>query len=163
MGKRDQSDEAYVISLCDQVLGQTAERQKRFPFLIGDPGPSGRCAKLPVDAYYPSLALVVEYREEQHSGPVAHFDKPWKLTVSGVHRGEQRKIYDERRRQVLPANGIRLVEIECSALAHDSRMRLLRKPEDDRRVIQDLLEAAGVEFIPENGGGPGVRLKKARE
>jgi ribosome-binding protein aMBF1 (putative translation factor) len=28
-------------------------------------------------------------------------------------------------------------------------------------AIQRTLEAAGVEFIPENGGGAGVRLKKA--
>ncbi len=27
-------------------------------------------------------------------------------------------------------------------------------------AIVDVLEAAGVEFIPENGGGPGVRLRK---
>ena len=27
-------------------------------------------------------------------------------------------------------------------------------------AIQNVLETAGVEFIPENGGGPGVRLKK---
>jgi transcriptional regulator with XRE-family HTH domain len=26
--------------------------------------------------------------------------------------------------------------------------------------IEEALEAAGVEFIPENGGGPGVRIKK---
>jgi hypothetical protein len=32
----------------------------------------------------------------------------------------------------------------------------------DRAVaaIRAALEAAGVEFIPENGGGPGVRLRK---
>lgn len=28
-------------------------------------------------------------------------------------------------------------------------------------ALRAALEAAGVEFIPENGGGPGVRLKKA--
>ncbi|TGT35702.1 helix-turn-helix domain-containing protein [Mesorhizobium sp. M8A.F.Ca.ET.165.01.1.1] len=28
------------------------------------------------------------------------------------------------------------------------------------RAIQAALEAAGVEFIPENGGGAGVRLRK---
>lgn len=27
-------------------------------------------------------------------------------------------------------------------------------------VIQRALETAGVQFIPENGGGPGVRLRK---
>ncbi len=29
-------------------------------------------------------------------------------------------------------------------------------------AIRSALEAAGVEFIPENGGGPGVRLKKSQ-
>jgi transcriptional regulator with XRE-family HTH domain len=29
-------------------------------------------------------------------------------------------------------------------------------------AIQHVLEAAGVEFIAENGGGPGVRLRKAK-
>jgi transcriptional regulator with XRE-family HTH domain len=29
-------------------------------------------------------------------------------------------------------------------------------------AIRSALEAAGVEFIAENGGGPGVRLRKAR-
>jgi len=29
-------------------------------------------------------------------------------------------------------------------------------------VIRQALEAAGVEFIDENGGGPGVRLKKSQ-
>jgi transcriptional regulator with XRE-family HTH domain len=28
-------------------------------------------------------------------------------------------------------------------------------------AIRAALEAAGVEFIPENGGGPGVRLRKS--
>ena len=29
-------------------------------------------------------------------------------------------------------------------------------------AMQRALEAAGVEFIPENGGGPGVRLRKVQ-
>ena len=33
--------------------------------------------------------------------------------------------------------------------------------DDARAKLQRALEAAGVEFIDENGGGPGVRLKKA--
>jgi hypothetical protein len=32
----------------------------------------------------------------------------------------------------------------------------------DLSVIQRALEAAGVEFIAENGGGAGVRLRKAK-
>ena len=63
-------DERYIIDLCDRVLGLTAERQRRFSFLIGDPDARGRCRALPVDAYYPSLELAVEFRERQHSEPV---------------------------------------------------------------------------------------------
>jgi hypothetical protein len=29
-------------------------------------------------------------------------------------------------------------------------------------AVRSALEAAGVEFIAENGGGPGVRLRKAK-
>lgn len=37
-------------------------------------------------------------------------------------------------------------------------------PSDATEKIAAALEAAGVEFIPENGGGAGVRLrKKAKE
>ena len=32
--------------------------------------------------------------------------------------------------------------------------------EDVRDAVQGALEKAGVEFIPENGGGAGVRMKK---
>lgn len=57
-------DEAYIVDLCDELLGCRAQRQHRFPFLCGD---SGRC--LPVDAFYAGLNLVIEYRERQHSKP----------------------------------------------------------------------------------------------
>ena len=44
----------------------------------------------------------------------------------------------------------------------------MRKPamgwplEDREAVIRVVLEEAGIEFIAENGGGPGVRLRAAR-
>jgi hypothetical protein len=38
------------------------------------------------------LWSVVEYREPQHDRRVAHFDKPERVTVSGVHRGIQRAL-----------------------------------------------------------------------
>ena len=36
----------------------------------------------------------------------------------------------------------------------------LRVSDDARTKLQKALEIAGVEFIDENGGGPGVRLRK---
>ena len=88
MASRKNSDEHYVIDLCDEILGLKASRQHTFDFLRGD-GEPGR--KLPVDAYYPNLKLVVEYKERQHTESVAFFNK--KTTVSGVSHDEQRRIY----------------------------------------------------------------------
>ncbi|HML51996.1 MAG TPA: hypothetical protein PKD84_11425 [Propionicimonas sp.] len=89
---RECSDEYYVLDLVDEALGEKALRQHRFDWLLGDPGKSGRRDKLPVDGYWPRANIVVEYREFQHERPVPHFDKPDRLTVSGV----QRAFYDTR-------------------------------------------------------------------
>jgi hypothetical protein len=138
--KQSNSDESYVIDLCDGALGLKASRQHRFDFLLGDPSPNGKSVKLPVDAYYESVSLVVEYRELQHSESVSFFDKADKVTVSGVHRGEQRRIYDERRRAVLPQNGISLVEISYSDFQFDSKKRIIRDREKDLIVIKRKLD-----------------------
>ena len=130
-GRSGRSDEDYVIGLCDEILGRPSRRQHRFPFLRGDARTT-----LPVDAYYPDLKLVVEYRERQHTQSVPHFDKPHQLTASGVPRGEQRRLYDQRRRDVLPQWGIGLVEIDFRDLAHRPNGRLVRDLIADRPVIE---------------------------
>ena len=109
MASRTLSDETYVIDLCDEVLGTAALRQHRFDFLRGDAGPGKQGTRLPVDAYYPELQLVVEYCERQHTEAIPIMDR--RMTVSGVDRGTQRAIYDQRRRDVLPQHGIELVEL----------------------------------------------------
>jgi hypothetical protein len=138
-GGRSDSDEAYVVDLCDEVLGERASRQHRFPWLLGDPGRSGSRVALPVDAFYEAHKLVVEYRERQHDEPVAHFDKPDRLTVSGVHRGEQRRLYDRRREELIPANGLRLVVVRPSDLASTSNGRLRRDRTPDLEKVRQLL------------------------
>ena len=80
-------DESYIIDLCDRVLGHVGSRQHRFPFLVGDRG-----TMLPVDAYYAQLNLVIEYHERQHDEAIKFFDKPERLTCSGVPRSRQREI-----------------------------------------------------------------------
>jgi hypothetical protein len=130
------SDEYYIIDLCDKVLGLRATRQHRFPFLLGDRGKTGRCTKLPVDAYYHEHQLVIEYRERQHSEPVQIMDR--KPTISGCFRGEQRRLYDERRRQILPEHGLTLVELDYSLFLHDKRKCLIRR-ESDEDVVRSKL------------------------
>jgi hypothetical protein len=135
---RENSDEHYIIGLCDEVLGEKASRQHCFDFLRGDACenfPLGK--KLPVDAYYDSLNLVVEYYERQHTESVEHFNK--KQTVSGVTRDEQRRIYDERRKRVLPEHGIDLVVLSYTDFKHDNRKRLVRDKKADLETIEQKL------------------------
>ncbi|WP_254047422.1 hypothetical protein [Streptomyces aureus] len=128
-----------MVGLCNQVLGETALTQHKFGWLLGDPGTSGRQARLPVDAYWPGHRLVVEYRELQHDQAMPHFDKPHRMTVSGVHRGEQRALYDSRRDTEIPAHGLRLVVIRPADLDADGRGRLHRSEEADLAALRELL------------------------
>ena len=139
---RRQREAAYVLDRIDLLLGRPGLREHRFDWLRGDPGPSGRTAALPVDGYWPDLGLVVEVYERQHDHPVRHFDKPDKLTVSGVHRGEQRRIYDQRRRALVPARGYALLIVRTTQLTVDRRGRLLRESEKDDALLRGLLDAA---------------------
>jgi hypothetical protein len=138
--KTTDKDEKYVIDLCDKILKLTSSRQHKFDFLLGDKNTNGSQAKLPVDSFYQELGLVIEYRERQHTERVSFFDKPDKVTVSGVDRGEQRKIYDERRRKFLPENGIDLIEISYSDLVHGSQKRLTRDKEKDEKILREILK-----------------------
>lgn len=133
--RRTASDEYYVIGLCNEALGLKGEQQYKFPFLLGD---SGRA--LPVDAYYPELNLVVEYYERQHTEEVKFFNR--RMTVSGVSRGEQRKIYDERRRTELPKHGIKLVVISFTDFG--TSKTLLRNHDADLEVVKRILKKNGI-------------------
>lgn len=128
---RVNSDEYYVINLCNEVLGREASKQHKFDFLKGD---SGR--RLPVDAFYQDLNLVVEYCESQHTESVPFFDR--KETVSGVSRGEQRKLYDERRRNILPEHGIKLIEIHYSDFGEAKHIQ--RDYKKDKEIVRRLLK-----------------------
>ena len=136
---RETSDEYYVLDLCDHALGEGGRRQHRFDWLLGDPGKGGRCVPLPVDCYWPAANVVVEYRELQHNRPVAHFDKPDRVTVSGVHRGIQRALYDARRDEIIPAHGIALVVVTPTDLDATPRGRLRRNVDQDLPAIRQLL------------------------
>ena len=131
-------DEKYILDICDEVLTHKSCRQHRFPFLLGDPNKKGNRRKLPVDAFYPCLNLVIEYREKQHSEPVTLFDK--RETVSGCSRGAQRKIYDQRRREILPEHGIRLIEFSYDEFEYRGNKRLVRNERKDLELVRRKLQ-----------------------
>ena len=136
---RQHSDEAWIIDICDAELKCEGLRQHHFPFLLGDPGPSGRRAPLPVDAFYPDFSLVVEYHERQHTQRVNFFDE--RMTVSGVARGEQRRRYDDYRRTLLPQHGYRLVVFDYLEFETTSAGRLRRTSRDKDVVAAKLRES----------------------
>lgn len=133
--------EIYVIDLCDRILKLKSYRQHRFDFLKGDPNKQGRCALLPVDGYYPELNLVIEYHERQHSEAVPLFDK--RMTVSGITRDQQRRLYDQRRSEILPQHGIQLIVLSYTDFDHDSSKKILPSKGDEARIrnkIRQLLK-----------------------
>lgn len=133
VNKRANSDEAYILNICDEILNLKGLHQHRFDFLRGDSG-----TKLPVDIYYPTLKLVIEFREKQHTEEVAFFDK--RITFSGISRGEQRKRYDELRRTEIPKNGLDLIEFDYSEFGHTKGKRLLRNKVEDEKIIREKLK-----------------------
>jgi len=131
----------YVLDLVESLLGK-AERERRFAWCVGDvSAKTGRRAGLPFDAVWESRKLIVEVDEDQHRKATTHFDKPGKLTVSNVHRGEQRKLYDKHKRDAASKNGYTLVPISWSR-------RQRRRPDEDTEHVQRLLVAAGVDVLP---------------
>jgi hypothetical protein len=134
MAKRADSDEHYVLDLCDRVLASISHRQARFDWLRGDASPSsGRSTRLPVDGYWPMHSLIVEFQEKQHTESVPIFDR--RATVSGVPRGEQRRIYDQRKTELIPAHGLRLVVIHKSEF-EVRRDRIVRDQARDEGIVR---------------------------
>lgn len=142
------SDETYILDLCDEVLGQKAERQKRFDFLKGDPHKDGITrTKLPVDAYYPAYRLVIEFKESPRVSNVENFDNPNVTTVSGVSRREQRHLYDQRKATDLPKHGIKLVEIAFDMFKYDNQYKIVRNPKEDLLKVRELLSEASIDEV----------------
>ena len=65
-----------------------------------------------------------------------------RMTVSGVSRREQRKIYDERRRTELPKHGIKLVVISYTDFG--TTKSLLRNHDADLAVVKVVLKKNGI-------------------
>ena len=148
MPPRGESDEKYVLDLVARILAEPDYRwQHRFPTLLGDPGQDGKRRALPVDGYFPRHRLIVEYWEQQHSSPVPIMDEG--TTVSGVSRGHQRRLYDQRRQAWANANNMQLVILDHRGFETDKQGRLHRDPVRDQQIIAEALRAAGVLSAPQ--------------
>ena len=52
---------------------------------------------------------------------------------------DQRKIYDQRRREILPKQGIELIEISYDDFNYDNRKKIIRNKTADLEIVQKLL------------------------
>lgn len=137
---RKNSDEYYVLDLCDELLNEKAARQHTFDFLVGDVHQDGRTrTELPLDGYYYDLNLAIEYSEKQDSED-SKVDNPDKMTISGVRRAEQRKIYNRRKKEVLRKKEINFIEIKYKDFDFDDQSKLIRNKEKDTKVLKRILK-----------------------
>ncbi len=116
---------AEAFDLCDRIVGEPSRRRHFFGWLRAPEAP--RDQWLPVDAYYPGHRLVLVWRPAP--GP-----------------------NDELYRELVPAHGLRLLELTPAKIAGD-------RPEAERR-LRALLGAAGATPIaaaqrPPRGTRPG--------
>lgn len=125
------SDEHYVLTLCERIVGRKSLRAFSFDWLRADPDARGTRRKLPVDAYWPEHSIAAQY----YAGPII----PDLMTAS--ERTLQRIAYDQRRRTECARYRIQLIEISSEQLAHRGT-KLLRDVEHDLAVLRPLVAAA---------------------
>ncbi len=135
--KRENSDEYYLIGLCNELLKEKAIHQHTFNYLLGDFHRDGKTrTRLPLDAYYTNLNLVIElFEKEDETSDEANI-----LTISKVKRAEQRKIYAQRKRDVLEEKGVNLVEMDYDEFECDEENRLVRNKKADLKVLKEILK-----------------------
>jgi len=135
--KRENSDEYYLVGLCNELLNEKASHQHTFHFLLGDLHRDGKSrTKLPLDAYYPKLNLVIEFFEKEDKSSEAAQTR----TVSKVSRVEQRKKYTERKREVLKEKNIDLIEMDYDEFECDESNKLVRNKDADLKILKEILK-----------------------
>ncbi len=127
------SDEYYLLNLCDELLKQKASRKHTFDTLVGNLHKRGKGrTKLPLDAYYEDLKMVIE------------FFKASKET-DGLDEKEQERIaqikyYDELKKKAVLKKNLRLVKINYALFDCDESNKLIRNTENDTLVLQRVLK-----------------------
>ncbi|MBI9036010.1 MAG: hypothetical protein JEZ03_16230, partial [Bacteroidales bacterium] len=83
------------------------------------------------------LNLVVEFIEYHNSS--ADDNNKSKETTSGISRAKQREIYNQRKAEVLPDNGINLVVLKHSDFQCDDYHKIIRNEERDTKIVTKAL------------------------
>ena len=68
----------------------------------------------------------------QHTSAVPFFDK--RITACGLTRDEQRRDYDQRRREMIPHHGLSLIILDYRQFDVDSQGRIRRGRDEEARI-----------------------------
>lgn len=127
------SDENYLINLCDELLDKKASRKHTFDTLVGNLHKRGKGrTKLPLDAYYKDFKLVIEFF--QTNNPVNEVDEKEQARVAQI------KYYDTLKKEAVLNKSFRYMKINYAQFECDDTNKLIRNTENDILVLKDILK-----------------------
>lgn len=127
------SDEFYLVNLCDELLEQKASRKHTFDELVGNLHKRGkRRTKLPLDAYYADLKLVIEFFRNTEA--IETLDEKEQARIIQIKR------YNQLKKKVIEKKELKLIEINYASFECDETNKLIRNTEQDKLVLNDVLK-----------------------
>lgn len=127
------SDENYLLDLCDELLAQKASRKHTFDTLVGNLHKRGKGrTKLPLDAYYKDLKLVIEFFQKERS--FEDLDEKEQARVTQI------KYYDELKKEAVLNKKFRYMKINYAQFECNENDKLIRNTENDTIVLKDILK-----------------------
>lgn len=127
------SDENYLLDLCDELLEQKASRKHTFDTLVGNLHKRGKGrTKLPLDAYYKDLKLVIEFFQKEKN--FEDLDEKEQARVTQI------KYYDELKKEAVLNKKFRYMKINYAQFECNENDKLIRNTENDTIVLKDILK-----------------------
>ncbi|WP_430411725.1 hypothetical protein [Kordia sp.] len=127
------SDENYLLDLCDELLAKKASRKHTFDTLVGNLHKRGKGrTKLPLDAYYENLKLVIEFF--QNNKPFEELDEKEQARITQI------KYYDELKKEAVLKKRFRYMKINYAQFECDENGKLIRNTENDTIVLKEILK-----------------------
>lgn len=129
----ENSDEFYLVNLCDELLQQEASRKHTFDTLVGSQHKRGKGrSKLPLAAYYKDLKLVIEFL--RHDQDFDALDKKAQARIIQIKR------YHQLKKKFVLQKNLQFIEINYDAFACDANNKLTRNLEQDKLVLKGYLK-----------------------
>ena len=129
----ENSDETFILNLCDEILNHTAVRKHTFDFLLGDMHKNSKSrTKLPIDAFYKDLKLAIEF-EGYFKEEVA------KEGFLDSARTSQIDIYKKRKKDYLDKKEIKLITINYKSFECDENGAINRESDNISVILNGKL------------------------